>query len=139
MKTKHRWITTALIGLLARCLMAQPDASGADDSALEPLRDPFWPVAYLPDGWKADRSDLSDQESFNGSDWDAPASMIRVSGTSSMGDQLVAIINGEIKEVGDLIQVKHNGRTYKWTLKGVKSNGKVTLQRVGISNPGIGF
>ncbi len=139
MKTKHRWITTALIGLLAGCLMAKPDASGEEDFALEPLRDPLWPVGYLPDGWKTGRSDAADQASVSGSDWDAPAAMIRVSGTSSMGDQLVAIINGEIKEVGDLIQVQYNGRTYKWTLKGVKSNGKVTLQRVGISNPAIGF
>ncbi len=139
MKNTHKWILTALACLLGGSLMAEPDDSAQDDFAIEPLRDPFWSVGYQPDGWQSARSNLQAQVSVSGSDWEAPASMIRVSGTSRMGRQLAAIINGDIKEVGDLVLVQYNGRTYKWKLKGVNANGKVSLERVGVSNPAIGF
>jgi len=105
----------------------------------EKLRDPFWPVGYFPDGWLTGEEQENEPSPTTGSDWDAPAALIRVTGTSRMGDKTVAIINGDLKEEGDLIQVSYSGRVFQWKLTGVKASGKVSLERVGISNGTIGF
>ena len=140
MKKNDRWIAAFLAGLLlAGAGLAEGAFSGKDSFTLEPLRDPFWPIGYFPKGWKSDPVNSKVSDSMSGSDWDAPAAKIRISGTSWMGDQTVAIINGDLKEVGDLIAVEHNGRTYQWILRGVKSNGKVSLERAGVSSPEVGF
>lgn len=115
------------------------DIDATEDFILEQLRDPFWPVGYFPDGWQAGGADEDELSATVGSDWDAPAALIRVTGTSRMGDKTVAIINGDLKEEGDLVQVSYSGRIYQWKLSGVNANGKVSLERVGISSGVGGF
>lgn len=105
----------------------------------EQLRDPFWPVGYFPEGWQTGSQEEEEQSVTMGSDWDAPAALIRVTATSRMGNKTVAIINGELKEEGDLVQVSYSGRVYQWKLSGVKASGKVSLERVGINSGTIGF
>lgn len=118
--------------LLARA--AEPEAF-----SMEPLRDPFWPVGYFPDGWKTAGSGEPGAEVTSGTDWDAPAALIRVTGTSQMGAQTVAIINGELKAPGELIEVRYNGRVYRWKLKAVQTNGKVLLDRDTVRPDTSGF
>lgn len=109
------------------------------DYAQEPLRDPFWPVGYFPENWKTDQPMAEIASATSGSGWDAPTALLNVSGTSRMGDKAVAIINGDLKEIGDAVEVSHNGRVYQWILKDVDASGKVRLERVGISSGLIGF
>jgi hypothetical protein len=106
---------------------------------MDPLRDPFWPVGYFPENWQAEGPAEEAPSLTSGSDWDAPAAQISVSATSRMGDKAVAIINGDLKEEGDLIGVSYGGRIYQWKLKTVHASGTVSIERVGISNAGIGF
>jgi len=107
--------------------------------SMEPLRDPFWPVGYFPDDWKTTGSDQNESAATSGTDWDAPAALIRITGTSRMGTQTVAIINGELKAPGELIEVRYNGRVYQWKLKKIQSNGTVLLDRDTVRSDTSGF
>ena len=105
---------------------------------LEPLRDPFWPVGYFPENWQAARTG-EDGVTSEMSDWDAPAKLIRVNGTSRMGDQTAAIINGEVKSAGDLVEVHYSGRIYQWKLLDVQPTGKVKLERFTVKSERSGL
>ncbi len=97
----------------------------------EMLRDPFWPVGYYPPDWQS--ADMNeDVSALPGSNWDVPTKLIRVTGTSRMGNQTAAIINGEVKSIGDLVEIRYEGQVYQWTLKDVKPSGKVSLERHGV-------
>lgn len=136
-KLKVAFAAALLVGFSAIQGWAQTNVTEAFSQ--EQLRDPFWPVGYFPDGWQTGRPEDDEQASTVSSDWDAPAALIRVTGTSRMGNRTVAIINGEIKEKGDLVQVSYSGRVYQWKLGDVKASGKVSLERIGISSGAIGF
>lgn len=64
--------------------------------------------------------------------WDAPAARIRFSGTSRMGAQTVALINGRFSGVGDLVEVRHDGRRYQWKVRQIGTDGKVNLERYAV-------
>ena len=49
-----------------------------------------------------------------------------------MGAQTAAIINGEVKTVGDLVEVRYSGRLYQWKLIDVQPSGKVKLERFAV-------
>ena len=139
MKYKRKVVFTSAVLF---CFVAGLSVAAIDeleDFSNEPLRNPFWPVGYFPDEWQAAGADEEEPSATVGSDWDAPAALIRVTGTSRMGDKTLAIINGELKAEGDLVQVSYSGRVYQWKLSGVKASGKVSLERVGISNGTMGF
>ena len=130
------------IAVLLASLVGAPGGSIAsieEPFSLEPLRDPFWPVGFFPENWQADEPDENAPSPTSGSDWDAPAAQIRVTGTSRMDDKTVAIINGDLKEVGDSVEVSYGGRIYQWKLKEINASGKVRLERVSISAGTIGF
>jgi len=65
-------------------------------------------------------------------DWGAATKRVRVSGASRMGGSPAAMVNGEIKRVGDIIKVDLEGRIYQWTLASISSDGEVQLERMGI-------
>lgn len=125
------WIAVCLISLSASA--ATTVAVENEEYPLEPLRDPFWPVGYYPENWKAGHS-ASGDENLAVSDWDIPASMIRVNGASRMGDQTAAIINGQVKGIGDLVEIHYKGRIYQWKLTDVQPSGKVRLERFAVKN-----
>ena len=131
------------IAVLLATLVAAPGwtvASLEESFSMEPLRDPFWPVGFFPDNWQQmNELDEEAPSQTSGSDWDAPAAQIRVTGTSRLDNKTVAIINGDLKEVGDFIEVSYNGRIYQWKLKEINASGKVLLDRVKIRSGSIGF
>jgi hypothetical protein len=137
-RNKFQCVAVMLIVLAAGAGWANVVEADAEYS-IEPLRDPFWPVGYFPDDWKKDQPNEDMPPVTAGSDWDVPTTLLHISGTSRMGDKAVAIINGDLKEIGDAVEVRHNGRVYQWKLKDVKASGKVSLERVGISSGLVGF
>lgn len=139
MMIKHK---TGLIAAMMVFLMSGvgfSEKSANDDFSLEPLRDPFWPVGYTPENWKAASSEGNNASATSGADWTAPSKQISVTGTSRMGDKAVAIVNGELKGVGDLIEVSYGGRIYQWKLKKITAAGTVDIERVGVKNAGGRF
>lgn len=93
----------------------------------ELLRDPFWPVGFFPEGWQ--KKSAKNDPNLDGQDWKVAASKISIDGTSRMGDKTLAIINGEMKNVGDLVVVVYKGKSYQWKIFGIDSSGKVQLQK----------
>ena len=136
-----KWTTpilaAILFSLIAGTGLAGETAEGA--FSLTPLRDPFWPVGYFPDHWQTENPTENQPSATSGSDWEAPAAQISVTGTSRMGSKAVAIINGDLKEEGDLIEVSYSGRIYQWKLQKINAGGTIDIERVGISNAGVGF
>ncbi len=137
-------VAAFILCLAAGLLFADAGSSEAVDDgteafSMELLRDPFWPVGYFPDDWKSTDAESGDPLAATGTDWGTPASQIRVSGTSRMNHQTVAIINGEMKAPGDLIVVRYNGRIYQWKLKEIKPGGRVRLERYAVQADTGGF
>lgn len=98
----------------------------------ELLRDPFWPIGFFPPNWqrKADVQGQVDQNDAGG--WMAASAGLRVSGTSRLGDRTAAVINGELKSVGEKIEVLHNGKMYQWEIIGIGAGGQIQLKKIGI-------
>jgi hypothetical protein len=73
------------------------------------------------------------------SDWDAPAKLLKISGTSRMGSQTAAIINGNVKLIGDLVEIHYSGRIYQWKLTDVSPDGRVKLERHAVKKEAAGL
>jgi hypothetical protein len=103
----------------------------AGEPVQELLRDPFWPIGFFPEGWQTKKSGPGglNQE---GSDWKAASGKIQISGTSKLGGRTGAIINGEVRGVGDQIDILHAGKTYQWQIVGIDADGQVQLKKLGI-------
>jgi hypothetical protein len=116
---------------------APVQASATKDSAAKevwddkPLRDPFWPVGYFPEGWQKAPVD-GDSATLDSLGWKAAAAKIRVSGTSLMNGKTAAVVDGSLKVEGDVIEVKHDGRIYQWLVASIDDQGQIHLKKQGI-------
>ena len=100
--------------------------------AENPLRDPFWKVGYFPVQWGVKR-ELESQK-VSASAWRIPTSQIEISGVSRMGARVMAIINGELKQVGDVVQIFYLGKIFQWKIKEIHADGNVSFDRYNIIN-----
>ena len=109
---------------------AQPVAAPALSIPKKHLRDPFWPVGYIPDAWKEKvvEVDLDALASLN-EQWGAAAAKIKVSFTKMVNGKRVASIGRQIKRPGDTIEIQHAGRTFEFKLGTVYANGKLGLKK----------
>ena len=102
-----------------------------DRWAQELLRDPFWPVGFFPEGWKK-KTVVQGDGDLDASGWKAAAGKIRISGTSRLGGKTVAIINGELKGIGEQFEILHAGKTYQWQIVEISADGRIQLKKQGI-------
>lgn len=129
-----------LTALMAVWLLAGAVYSGVDDEfEMEPLRDPFWPVGYFPEAWNEDSAAPAVVQVETKSDWAAVEKMIRITGTALLDGKTAAIVNDLIKEEGDVVELVHKDRVYRWKVKEVGSNGTVRLDRLEVTNRSRGF
>jgi hypothetical protein len=102
---------------------------------LKRLRDPFWPVGYVPDSWKTGSQgsavDLAKQATIN-EQWAAAAKEVKVNFTKKEGAQWVASINRKIRRPGDVFGVQYNGKIFSFRLREVYPNGKLRLEKESI-------
>ena len=110
--------------------VAAPKKETAEGWAYELLRDPFWPIGFFPQDWQQ-KSAAQGVNDMVGSGWKAAAAKLRISGASRLGDRTAAIINGELKNVGDQITVLHEGRTYQWEIVEIDAAGQIQLKKLG--------
>ncbi len=102
------------------------------------LRDPFWPVGYIPSTETNVVENVETQEEVSQPDlksdemkllWDEAQGEIKFSGLSSAGDgHYYSIINNQMIEQGDTLSIKHKGYVFCWKVKMLDKNG-VKLER----------
>ena len=92
-----------------------------------PLRDPFWTVGYFPAKWGEELKPKKQMSSA--SEWRIPTSQIEVSGVSRMGSRVMAIINGELKQVGDVVEISYLGKIFQWKIAEINPDGNVRFER----------
>jgi hypothetical protein len=109
--------------------LGKPAPAGKWEQEL--LRDPFWPIGFFPADWKK-ASTAEGAAGLEGSGWKAASGKLRISGTSQLGGRTVAIIGGELKSAGDIVDVVYEGQTYQWQIVGIEANGQVQLKKLGI-------
>ncbi len=97
-----------------------------------PLRDPFWTVGYFPSQWGEDLK--PQKQKTSASEWRIPTSQIEISGVSSMGTRVMAIINGELKKVGDIVEIFYLGKVFQWKVSEIQADGNVSFDRYQIIN-----
>ncbi len=95
----------------------------------ELLRDPFWSVGFYPEGWQKKKNSQGSAE-LDASGWNAAIGKMKISGTSQLGTRTMAIVNGELKSVGDLIEVLVEGKPYQWQIIKIESDGQVQLKKM---------
>ena len=95
------------------------DAAAGEQGGV--LRDPFWPVGFIPkgvaiDGARAQKND----ETFGTPQWAEAMKQLSLSGIMNTGQgTYVAIVNGQAVSEGDTISVFFSGRNYTWTVRAI--------------------
>ncbi len=106
---------------------------GEDPVAVKPARDPFWPVGYQAqkDEPQAEVMPQPAVSQKSDEDWRAAMKLVMVSGVSQRGvSEYCAVINGELKVVGERITVSFNGAEFSWTVAAIAPPASIKLRRV---------
>jgi hypothetical protein len=107
--------------------------NNAKEQDVAVTRDPFWPVGYTPK--KVNRiipiENLSQGEAKVDNNWNEAMKKVVINGVSSRADNAYfAVINGQIKSIGDTVTINHSGTLYTWAVDGVEPPDSVKLRRV---------
>jgi ABC-type glycerol-3-phosphate transport system substrate-binding protein len=137
---KTRILAVALaIGLAGTMNSAQAQKAGAggtnDASEQEAVlkRDPFWPVGYVPIKINSVIPSENPKQSAVKVDnsWNEAMKKVVINGVSSRADNTyIAVINGQIRSIGDTVTINHGGTIYTWAVDGIEPPDSVKLRRV---------
>ena len=108
--------------------------NGAKQEKAAFKRDPFWPVGYVPESVKkaiAARDKPNSVRPTVANNWSTAMKKIAINGVSSRANnEFFAVINGQVKSVGDTVTVNLDGLVYTWAVESIKPPGSVKLRRV---------
>ncbi len=134
--SRFSWSFLLLAGLasnMALNAVAATSESGTKDASkksVETKRDPFWPVGYQPEEKKSEAEVVA---KISGEGWSGAMKQIVINGVSSRaGDEYIAVINGEIKNVGESVSVRLGSSVYTWVVDSIKPPSSVKLRRVSV-------
>ena len=135
-------LNTYLVLLLGFCgLMpniSQAETGGGTNNANKEVvaiaRDPFWPVGYQPKRIQG-QEEIARQQILAGpnseTDWDVAMSQVIINGVSSRGgNEYIAVINNEVKMLGESVSIWFGGTRYTWKVESIAPPGSVKLRRV---------
>ncbi len=118
---------------LPRSEAEQNDGKGnAKDSVVATKRDPFWPIGHTPkrvnpEGTKTTSTEARKPGSIN---WEEAMKRVVINGVSSRAtDEYVAVINNEVKSVGEAVSILYDGAKYIWKVERITPPGSVKLRR----------
>ncbi len=122
-----------LLGAIGACPVdAQVESdSGTNNAISSPsavARDPFWPVGHKaePDAEAGAR-----KLPKGGIDWSKAMKQVVINGVSSRaGGGYVAIVNNEVRSVGESFSIRYGGVLYTWKVASIAPPGSVKLRRV---------
>ena len=115
---------------------AQTKLVGGTDDALtqKPVvqRDPFWPVGYQPEPVEEAATEQKEIVIPKvSSNWNEAMKKVVINGVSSRAsNEFFAVINGQVKSVGDTVTLSHEGTIYTWAVDSITPPGSVKLRRV---------
>ncbi len=109
-------------------------ANNAKSGASVVVRDPFWPVGYVPEK-PQDKEDVARRKMLTGTNgnngWNEAMKKVVINGVSSRGgNEYVAVINSKIKTVGESVSVEYGGSRYTWQVERIAPPGSVKLRRL---------
>ena len=65
------------------------------------------------------------------SNWKDAMKKVVINGVSSRADdEFFAVINGQVKSIGETVTLKHEGTIYTWAVDSITPPGSVKLRRV---------
>lgn len=130
----HPVLMLTFVSLFACISWANPAAGTNNAKNVSVLRDPFWPVGYQPASMpgSVEKDVEKTLTAASGStDWKAAMKQVVINGVSSRsGNEYVAVINNEVKTVGESISVFYDGVRYTWTVQSITPPKSVQLRRV---------
>ena len=110
-----------------------PTVPPVPDLPLGELRDPFWPVGWVPPKMErvTFKSPALPQQPVR---WEEVARKLEVSALSQLPDgrHIAVLKNIGLVEAGDTISVNYGGLTYRWEVRAVTAAG-IQTKRVGVS------
>jgi len=122
-----------LLGFFGACLVdshAKPNdgANNAKNASSVVVRDPFWPVGYKSEPGAAS---TTGKKPTGKVDWNKAMKQVVINGVSSRaGGGYVAIVNNEVKNVGEAFSIRYDGVLYTWKVASIAPPGSVKLRRV---------
>jgi len=111
-------------------------ANGTNDALEQEAfikRDPFWPVGYAPKIIKSVMPKGTPEQGVAKVDnsWNEAMKKVVINGVSSRAkNAYCAVINGQVKSVGDTVTINHGGTIYTWAVDGIEPPSSVKLRRV---------
>jgi hypothetical protein len=103
----------------------EPDQAVVAEKTIK--RDPFWPVGYTT---KIEVEQIKIAPPEVKVDWVNAEKVLRINGIGSREDADYALINGQIKVVGDVLKVKFKNVIYTWEVESIHSPNTVKLRQV---------
>lgn len=108
-----------------------PPPTGAESDAQEQtvLRDPFWPIGYLPPAVAARIDSQSSAPSAapagpGAAQVQGPVGLLRIGGVVKRGRHYYATINGMAVQTGEVVTAVSGGQVYRFRVE------KISLQKV---------
>ena len=132
-------LTISVIGVAGTVNFAQAQttvANGTNDALEQEAfikRDPFWPVGYVPKNIKSviPKGDSEQGVAKVDNSWNEAMKKVVINGVSSRAENAyIAVINGQIKSIGDTVTINHSGTIYTWAVDDVEPPNSVKLRRV---------
>ena len=133
-KTMHGYLLAAflmgVVGVSPQRSMAESNDGriNAKEDVASVRRDPFWPVGHTPE---RGRNPTAITPKKGGSvDWDEAMKQVVINGVSSRADnEYIAVINNEVKNVGESVSIWLGGTHYTWVVDSITPPGSVELRR----------
>lgn len=124
--------------VIAGLLIPQDGAAaqnGINDARSQPVvekRDPFWPIGYMPR--QSVRSiPRASVKTAPVTGWNEAMKQVVINGVSSgIDNEHFAVINGDVKRVGDTVSVRLGTSVYTWAVDGIENPGSVKLRRLSV-------
>ncbi len=120
--------------------LAQDPAPAAGSAEEYLVRDPFWPVGYVPQVIQAvaqQQEDVQAESEKTKELWDEAQEQLTIAGISDMGPAgLFAVINGRMTQASQIVSIQYKGYVFEWRVTEITPRG-VRFTPVGV-NPAAG-
>lgn len=112
---------------------AEHGKANAEESVVVVKRDPFWPIGYIPkkvDNPSGDGAGDTKNKKKGNIDWEEAMKRVVINGVSSRAtDEYIAVINNEVKSVGESVSIRYGGVKYTWKVDRITPPSSVKLRR----------